>query len=997
MAAASPRLASATRCAAGVNAAEADAKALGLALRGQDAQDEECEVLDADVHDDDHSTPLDVWESLDTDETFESLCEWANSGSWHQGRGGGNPHPERARAGGSAARVNDLTTFFWTDVLADCNSYHNETFHKCPFGGHCRSKIGSEWYNHDFRTYRLDAISLRAHFHAMTTEEREDIVRGVVEIEQICDQGATAHVGTVGVCTAAYAWLNGWSSYIYKRVRSKVRNPSKDLPDGRHANSGSRDGTSKMKIIAWANDVLPHMGDWKSVPGTTDQETIVMAYVSPEHDLFTIYYKATYNCHVPAHDHVCTSECRGSTKPDHKLAVSMSYFGQVLRGAFGHKHWRASGANFSVEFHDCTVTGRCPTCIRLLVSARAAKKRGDRDTYRAFRKDFDDHQASQFRERVFYRGHMTSAISTWRALYTANYPHNVSGDCMLVYGMDAAATRTFSLGINPGGQRRHSKEELYTGPTIGCKVVACVLNGLHGDDDHTIFVVLPCWVAWDANAMITIIYYIIYEQLLRPFLDKGLLPPTSVGAHSDRGGDEWSAATLVANQFLSRMENLGGVIDQCALVSKHSHCIFDRMLAMMKHHVLVTNNGALTYQGLVDSINSMHGCSAVFLDRALDFKDHMLPSCWEGLHDHREPLWFRHENNELQTRLTAADSWEPVGSITTGSLAADGPTIAPPFVATRVSIGDSAEKCANARANALEAAVNEEKKTRAHIAALVAFAKTADEGVLAVFGNGRYAGDGGRVKLVEELEHMARMVPCACGTHKEPCHIWDKSGEFDLSWPPPWIQGLQQLRAHPGGVTLPPSAEALRAERATAAAQPPQQYHSRVPAVPMDASPTDAQALQPAPCPPANASEVQVGNFHLYYEPTEPKLHVCKVLRFEHEEGMSVAGKIWGTLLSDESPDSAVTVVCQRWDCKAPPPPGTALKLANGESVEWNLASAVWAGQPLSDEYQLRVNPRCLGPKVNLKNKDCTLYKNSVKTYTDALRSLAADLESEDT
>jgi hypothetical protein len=34
---------------------------------------------------------------------------------------------------------------------------------------------------------------------------------------------------------------------------------------------------------------------------------------------------------------------------------------------------------------------------------------------------------------------------------------------------------------------------------------------------------------------------------------------------------------------------------------------------------------------------------------------------------------------------------------------------------------------------------------------------------------------------------------------------------------------------------------------------------------------------------------------------------------------------------------------------------------------------------------------------VNLKNKDCTLYKNSVKTYTDALRSLAADLESEDT
>jgi hypothetical protein len=974
-------------------AAEADADALGWPLRGPGDQDEMCMVPGPDT------SPLAGWEG-DDDETYESF---ESLHYWHQGSGGGNPHPETARAGGSAARVNKLAESFRLDVTANCNEYHPDVFPKCPFGGICRSVIGSDWFRHDFTTYRLEATALRARFHAMATEEKEDVVREIIEKEHKqhshehgeSEAVATVHVGTVGVCVAAFAWMNGWSSHVYKRARVKVNNPDRDVPDGRRLNSGQRGGTLNVKIIAWGNHALPHMGDWKPVPGTIDQETLVLAYISPEHHLFPRFYWDTFHVHLPADDHVCTYACRDSTKSDHKLACSVIYFVQVLRRAFSHKHHHSSGARFSAEFHDCPVTGRCPVCIRLLACARAAEKRGDQGRARAFKRDFDAHQASQFRERVVYRGDMASAIATHRALRRGDYPHNVVGECKLVYGLDGAATKNFSLGLNPGGERRHSKQELYTGPTLGCKVVACVLNGLNGDEDHTVFVVLPCWVAWDANAILTIIYDVIYEKILRPFLDKQVLPPTSVAVHSDRGGDEWSAVTLMAHQYLSQQENLGGVVDQCALVSKHGHCIFDRMIAMMLHHVRVTNNGAMTYQGLVDSINSMDGCSAVFLDRARDLKDHLLPSCWEGLHDHREPLWFHHEGGELFTRLTAADAWEHVGNITTTPFPEQAPSIAVPFVATRVGIGDSPEKRAAAREKALRAALGEEATTRSRIRSLRKFAESAPAAILAIFGNGRYDGDAGRDKVLAELDHMVALVPCVCGQHGEP-NGWAKSGEFALPWPLSWVLALRGLRANPG-TSAPPSADTLHEERAAAASKLPPQKHSRVPAVPTAAAIADASSPSPQP---ANAHLIECGNFHLYYEQSEPLLHVCQVLRFEVDGEKSVDRRTgWGTLLSGDSTDASdrnVTVVCQRWDCRNPPPPGTAQKLAKREHpVEWDPAQAVWVGQPASEAYLLRLEPCCLGPKVNLKNADCTLYKRAVTVYTEALTALVDGLEAE--
>lgn len=102
---------------------------------------------------------------------------------------------------------------------------------------------------------------------------------------------------------------------------------------------------------------------------------------------------------------------------------------------------------------------------------------------------------------------------------------------------------------------------------------------------------------------------------------------------------------------------------------------------------------------------------------------------------------------------------------------------------------------------------------------------------------------------------------------------------------------------------------------AAAAQQPPKQ-HSRVPSVPNGLADSQVQSC----LLPRNASLVEVGNFHLYYEPTEPKLHVYKVLRFQRaaKDGDKPVKSVWGTLLSDESSDTAseyaaVTVVCQRW------------------------------------------------------------------------------------
>lgn len=49
--------------------------------------------------------PVAELELCGDEESFGSLHE---GGSWYQGRGGGNPHPEMARAGGSAARISAL-------------------------------------------------------------------------------------------------------------------------------------------------------------------------------------------------------------------------------------------------------------------------------------------------------------------------------------------------------------------------------------------------------------------------------------------------------------------------------------------------------------------------------------------------------------------------------------------------------------------------------------------------------------------------------------------------------------------------------------------------------------------------------------------------------------------------------------------------------------------------------------------------------------------------
>lgn len=55
---------------------------------------------------------------------------------------------------------------------------------------------------------------------------------------------------------------------------------------------------------------------------------------------------------------------------------------------------------------------------------------------------------------------------------------------------------------------------------VNCRIVACVLHGLHGKEDYTVWVVIPEWLANDADTYMTIVMYVVLvvPQTLPAFL-----------------------------------------------------------------------------------------------------------------------------------------------------------------------------------------------------------------------------------------------------------------------------------------------------------------------------------------------------------------------------------------------------------------------------------------------------------------------------------------------
>ena len=374
--------------------------------------------------------------------------------------------------------------------------------------------------------------------------------------------------------------------------------------------------------------------------------------------------------------------------------------------------------------------------------------------------------------------------------------------------------------------------------------------------------------------------------------------------------------------------------------------------------------GALTVSALMRLLNGMEHCEAVWLDRALDYKKWVKPSAYQGMAYCSEPLQFAYHNGAMYTRMFSTEEWEPVGDPFRPDCQPDdsGPGLAPLYVPVEIPTGADDATMAAAKEKATAAAGSKHRDVLAAAESVRGFIKTSTDAVLANFG----CND--RDTALTDHEWYVNQIP-------DPTNAVTV-GEFDLSWPPPWLVKVRRLRGddastEPLAPLVVPAGSAVVNATAALAKAPP--VATRVPPAVAGGSARTTK-LHAAVLKP---SHLKAGAFYLYYHFHEPRLHVLEVLSVPSERAS-------GTLLVEAGDDDTLVTV-QRYEISDRPPPGAGLA---AKQLRPDMADPEWLDAAWLPSEVCAMTADQIGPQVKLR-KDGKLHKLSREVVRAALRVVA--------
>eukprot|EP00035_Acanthoeca_spectabilis_P018311 m.386506 g.386506 ORF g.386506 m.386506 type:complete len:700 (-) comp16745_c3_seq45:9-2108(-) len=634
---------------------------------------------------------------------------------------------------------------FFKDILTDCNASKDNPYPRtdCKFGHHCRRRILNT-YTNNVETLRAQVAAARLHTYRSLPINRIHALMETLE-----GLGPTITVLQVACCLGAFCWVHGYSNHVLKRARAALREAEQPV-DSRSIRT--QFNSFRASIVEWGRRNLDSYGC--SSPEKT--HTIYMGLIHAERDLFPVFYRYIYKCDIPR-------------DPELVQPPSAGYFSTVLKRAFG-KNFLKFGGTFHAHWTCSPVTRKCKTCSTLAVKMHS----GDDHSRSVAKATYQSHLDLEFQQRVFYKQCIAQSIQAFTSV--ASLRSSKWETQRLAFGYDAVSKQLTQIPMVP------KMVNLYEGGRIKCKVIAVVLHGYRGVDEYTIYVVVPGWVADDANLMITIVQYCVYPKLLEPWIESDLPIPAVISHHSDKGGNMWNACHNLVNSLFSRTEYVGRTIEQNSLVPDHAHTVYDRLLAFMKHHLLAdAGTGALTLKKLLSTLDSMKNAEAVFIDRALDWKRWALPHMWSGLENHTEPMHFKCEpNGILYAKMNSTvDTWERIGDIWTTEPDPKGPSLAPHYAtipghATQHQVEEAQKTAMDGFRKEMSAARSVGKYIRELTPTELRF-----------FG---YDGDNAAQQAADDHAFFERLIP----DPTDPV----APGHFPLPWPPPYLAKIRRADDH---------------------------------------------------------------------------------------------------------------------------------------------------------------------------------------------------------